>query len=326
VGEKGRILYSDDECEGWIQAEVPVSVTLTAVYFPTTDQGWAVGHGGVVLHTEDGGETWKKQLDGTQIGKMVLDQLKQMSKDKNDLLADPKSGLTEEEREAMELKAEDLNYFLSDVEFAVKQGPSQPLMDLWFRNDQEGIIVGSFGFILSTKDGGSTWQPILDRIDNMNGYHYNGITRSGDDLFIAREHGGLYRSEDFGQSWQRLASPYEGSYFGITGDPSGGFVTAFGMKGHIYYSMDRGGTWTPSKTGRETSLTGSAFLSDGSVCLVGVDGVILRSNDRGKTYTALSKQYFGIGTSMVEIKRDVLAVVGNEGVLRIEIGDSSSEK
>ena len=35
VGEQGHILYSDDECEGWIQAKVPVSVTLTAVCFPT---------------------------------------------------------------------------------------------------------------------------------------------------------------------------------------------------------------------------------------------------------------------------------------------------
>jgi len=326
VGERGHILYSDDECSSWIQAEVPVSVALTAVYFPTVDQGWAVGHAGVVLHTEDGGKTWKKQLDGTQINKLVYDQIKQMVKAKNDLLADKDAGLTKEEREDMELEAENLTYFLIDAEFILKQGPSNPLMDLWFKNDQEGIIIGCFGIFLSTKDGGNTWQPNLDRIDNTNGFHYYGITRSGDDLFIAGEAGGLYRSEDFGQSWQRLASPYEGTLFGIIGDPSGGFVTTFGLQGHIYYSLDRGEAWTPSKTGRGASLSGGAFLSDGSFCVVGVDGVILRSKDRGKTISVLPERYPGMGIAIVELKRDVLAVVGTGGFSRIEINNSSSKK
>ena len=326
VGERGHILYSDNECKGWIQAEVPVSVTLTAVFFPTYDQGWAVGYDGVVLHTEDGGKTWKKQLDGAQINKLVFNQVKQMVNAKNDLLADPKAGFTEEERENMEIETEDLGYLLKDVESALKEGPCQPLMDLWFKNDKEGIIVGVYGIILSTKDGGNTWQPILDRIDNALGSHYYSITRSGDDLFIAGETGILYRSEDFGQSWHRLGSPYEGSYFGIVGDPSGGFVTAFGLRGHIYYSLDRGETWTPSSTNREVSLSGGDLLSDGSVCVMGIDGFILRSKDRGKTYTVLPQRYGGIGISITEIKRDVLAAVGTGGIFRIEINNPSDEE
>jgi len=324
VGEWGHILYSDDECKSWIQAEVPVSVTLTAVFFPTYNQGWAVGHDGVVLHTEDGGKTWEKQLDGTQIGQMVYDQVKQMVKAHSDLLADPGSGLTEEEREDMEAKSEDLEFFLGDVEFFVEQGPSQPLMDLWFKNDKEGIIIGAFGFILSTEDGGKTWQPILDRIDNL-GETYHAITSSGNDLFIAGEKGILYRSEDFGQSWKRLECPYEGSFFGIVGDPSGGFVAAFGMSGHLFYSLDRGETWIPSNTNRGVLLFGGTVLSDGSFCVVGFDGVILRSMDRGETFAPLPQQYDGTGMAIVELQNNVLAVVGLKGISRIEINNSSKK-
>ena len=64
VGQRGHILYSDDHGRSWTQASVPVSVDLVAVHFPTSKKGWAVGHGGVVLATSDGGATWVKQIDG----------------------------------------------------------------------------------------------------------------------------------------------------------------------------------------------------------------------------------------------------------------------
>ena len=37
---------------------MPTSVTLTAVRFADAQHGWAVGHGGVILATQDGGEQW----------------------------------------------------------------------------------------------------------------------------------------------------------------------------------------------------------------------------------------------------------------------------
>lgn len=58
VGDHGVIVLSDDGAT-WRQAHsVPVDGLLTALSFVDERQGWAVGHGGVVLHTEDGGETW----------------------------------------------------------------------------------------------------------------------------------------------------------------------------------------------------------------------------------------------------------------------------
>jgi hypothetical protein len=62
VGEYGHILYSDDRGETWVQAEnVPTRITLTAVSFANDQEGWAVGHDAVILHTSDGGTTWERQ-------------------------------------------------------------------------------------------------------------------------------------------------------------------------------------------------------------------------------------------------------------------------
>ena len=39
----------------------PVTTMLTAVQFIGEKEGWAVGHGGVILHTIDGGMQWRLQ-------------------------------------------------------------------------------------------------------------------------------------------------------------------------------------------------------------------------------------------------------------------------
>lgn len=45
-------------------------------------------------------------------------------------------------------------------------------MDICFKNEQEGVIVGAVGMILRTGDGGDTWVVLPDRIDNLLG-NYN---------------------------------------------------------------------------------------------------------------------------------------------------------
>lgn len=62
VGEYGHILLSDDDGANWRQAQhVPTRTTLTSVTFVDDKLGWAVGHGGQILHTTDGGEQWVVQ-------------------------------------------------------------------------------------------------------------------------------------------------------------------------------------------------------------------------------------------------------------------------
>ena len=317
VGERGTILYSDQTCAGWLQADVPVSITLTAVYFTNSSKGWAVGHDGVVLHTENGGENWIKQLDGIEINKLVYDQLVKVIEDKKNLLAAKKENLTIEELEKLEREIEDFGFFLSDAEMGLEEGPTRPLMDLWFKNDQEGIIVGAFGMILETKDGGKSWVPILDRIENPNGYHYYGITRCGNNLFIAGEMGLLFRSIDFGQTWETLTSPYEGTFFGVVGNPEGNFVTTFGLRGNICFSRDGGESWQHKSLGR-SSINGGTWLSSGKLCLVAMDGSIYISSDDGETFKVLS-QKIPSAIAVAQSNSDELAVVGLNGIKKVNL-------
>ncbi|MNR11331.1 Ycf48-like protein [compost metagenome] len=133
VGQRGHILYSDDNGKRWQQATVPVSCDLNAVYFPTAEQGWAVGNDGVVLHSSDAGATWSKQLDGRQIGDLMFKHYTALAK-------------TEPNNEQWAVLA-------ADSQRLIDEGADKPFLGVWFANDKVGYVVGMFNLILRTEDG-----------------------------------------------------------------------------------------------------------------------------------------------------------------------------
>ena len=58
VGERGFVLLSDDAGKSWKAVGTPIVRTLTGVAFNGDKVGVAVGHGGALVRTEDGGNTW----------------------------------------------------------------------------------------------------------------------------------------------------------------------------------------------------------------------------------------------------------------------------
>ena len=79
---------------------------------------------------------------------------------------------------------------------------------------------------------------------------------------MAAEAGMIYRSDDGGETWTELPSPYEGSFFG-TLPLDGDTVLVFGLQGHLFRSEDAGESWTPVETGTTAMLTDGIRLADG---------------------------------------------------------------
>jgi photosystem II stability/assembly factor-like uncharacterized protein len=255
VGERGIILLSDDSGASWRQAQVPASVSLTSVQFVDAEQGWAVGHLGVVLHSADGGETWSKQLDGIQAAQLALKAAQQGG-------------------DAKLLKA---------AEWLVADGPDKPFLDLYFSDRQHGYVVGAYGLILRTSDGGVSWQAWMGQVENPEGLNLYGIRAQGGELFIAGERGLLLRSSDAGQSFHKLELPYEGSFFGLLASRSGGLL-AYGLRGNAWWSSDRGDSWRQLDTGVESALSAGLELSDGRLLLASQSGELLLSGDNGRHF------------------------------------------
>ena len=209
VGMHGHIIYSEDKGASWQQAQVPVSILLTAVSFGSAEKGWAVGHSGVIISTQDGGLTWTKQFDGIEANKSIVQQAEDyVAKLEAELETAPEDAL-----EDLEYELEEAQFSLEDAQIDSEVGASKPFLDVLFLDEMNGFATGAYGLLFATKDGGLTWINYADRIENLDRFHLNSIGKTdAGTLIIAGEAGVMFRSKDNGESWETLYSPYEGSW------------------------------------------------------------------------------------------------------------------
>ncbi len=301
VGERGFVLVSDDESQTWRQILTPVSVTLTRVVFANEHKGWAVGHAGVILHTEDGGLTWQKQLDGEQAAKIEFEAAQQAHQANPD---------------------EDTEQRVIDAEYLVADGPDKPFLALHFFDEHEGLAVGAYGLAFATSDGGASWRPIRHRIDNPMGLHLYDIEELNGAVFIAGEQGILLRS-DRGGHFTALESPASGSLFGVLA--GSGNLVAYGLRGKAYLSEDKGQHWRPVTNNRSANLTSGIRLNDGTLLLVDESGGILSSQDGGQTFkvTTLEQPIYLSGIST--LANDQIVLSSTRGLVRPSSANNTME-
>lgn len=292
VGPRGHIVLSSDAGASWQQASVPVSSDLTAVYFPDPAHGWAVGHDGVVLATSDGGLTWVRQLDGRAVNDLVLADIRAK------LAAEPESSR--------------LQALLAEAERSREQGPDKPFLDVWFESNSTGFVVGAYGLLLRTTDGGRTWQSWFDRADNPRLMNLYSIRPVGGTPFIAGEGGTVLRLDPAAARFVAVPVDYAGSLFGVI--DAQGAALVYGLRGHAFRSTDGGATWTRVETRLPASIVGGAAVGRMAVVLADQGGRIALSSDGGQTFELLPLRRNLSLTSVADAGAGRLAVTGSFGV------------
>jgi len=304
VGARGHILRSSDRGRTWQQQRTPVSTDLLAVHFASSRHGWAVGHDGVILRSTDGGVTWTRVLDGRTLGSLMVAWY----------------GKKAAAGDAALTKA------LDEAKRFVSDGPTRPLLAVYFRNEQEGWVVGQFNLILHTADGGATWEPWLERTENPEGYSLHAIGTAGDDLMIVGELGLVLRLDAQQQRFRRVKTPYPGTWFGFAASRQA--IVATGLRGSAWRTNDAGSTWQALNTGTQAAINGGRFLDDGRLVLFTQQGRVLISSDLGETLSALpAVQGLPSAFDALAMEPGWLLVGGPLGVQRIPVprkaGDSS---
>jgi photosystem II stability/assembly factor-like uncharacterized protein len=287
VGSRGMIIRSEDEGKSWIQSAVPVQSDLLAVHFPTPTDGWAVGHNGVILHSSDGGRSWAKQFDGRVAAEVFRNFYAARG--------------TEAAAKAT-----------AQLEQNFKAGPALPWLDVWFEDAERGFVVGSFGMIAATVDGGKTWEPWLERIDDDRSLNLNGIRGVGRNLYVAGERGMVFKLDRKSQRFKGIATGYTGSFFGIVGTSES--LLAFGLRGVLYRSGDGGTTWAPLKVPVEATVTAGTVSGSGAFVLVNSAGQLLLGDRKGGSFTVIQPAAPMRYTGVLLASQGTVVVTGLSGI------------
>lgn len=185
-----------------------------------------------------------------------------------------------------------------------------PLLDVWFENERHGIAVGAYGLFVETTDGGETWN--VRRVDEEE-RHWNAIARGVDGtLFVAGEFGTVFLSRDNGATWEEVATPYEGSYFGALGLADGGLMV-FGLRGNIYRSDDGGDTWEHVPADTTASLNAGIRRADGTVILVGLSGAVLAGAEGNRRFERIERADRRGISAVVEVNPRCFLIFGEGG-------------
>ncbi|RFO96122.1 glycosyl hydrolase [Rhodoferax lacus] len=140
-----------------------------------------------------------------------------------------------------------------------------------------GMAVGHEGWILRTTDGGLSWEEVA--FDEQNGEPLMGVGRlpSGSWIVVGA-FGRALRSDDAGNSWQRLVLPKTGDALDdkhmnrVVGSADGRHWLIVGERGLVLRSDDGGEHWAAVEPFYKGSLYNAAALPDGNWLAYGMRG------------------------------------------------------
>jgi len=268
VGERGHILYSDDQGKDWTQAKVPSRQLLTALYFVDDKHGWAVGHDAQILASSDGGATWTKQFEDLKRQAPLLDV---WFKDLN-------TGFAVGAYDAL-LETTDGGQHWEDVSERLDNEDQFHLNGIAHVKDAGLFVVGEAGSMFRSRDDGQTWEKLEGPYQ---GSLFGAIgTAEANTLLVYGLRGNLFRSTDFGDTWEPIElmaarGPLE---FGLSNAAllADGTLVLVGNGGSIMRSTDDGLTFTVSNRADRISLAGVTADDKGNLILVGQGGVHVTS-------------------------------------------------
>ena len=290
----------------WEAVSIPTDATFGGVCFTDSLNGWIAGggyliDGGIVGRTRDGGRTWRFQSGVLPGGGTSFALTSIQFQDTLRGCAVGSAGTV--------LVTADGGESWREVRRGRTSGDG--LGDLDFVDASHGWAVGSASLV-RTEDGGQSWTPWMDRVDNPKGMHLYAIRPAGGTVYIVGEQGLVLKLDREKQRFTRVALPYRGTLFGVVGTP--GMVLVHGLRGNAYRSTDGGANWTKVETGVSAGIASGAEMSDGSVVLVSQAGHVLLSTDEGATFKRVKVATATPAFSVAEAGKGTVAVAGIGGV------------
>jgi len=261
VGDRGIVLLSDDDGATFRQARsVPVRSTLTGVCFAGERTGWAVGHWGVVLRTDDAGESWTVQRVDPSVDQPLFSVY---FKDADRGWA---VGLW-----SLLITTADGGKSWSPVRLPAPPGGGKAdrnLLKIFADRPGTLFVAAEQGAVLRSRDG-LKWSHVDT---GYKGSFWTGIALGNGTLLVGGLRGTIYRSADGGNTWTESKTDRRESItdFG----EAGGKVFAVGLDGASYESDDGGATFRSSQREDRLPFTALAVAGNGRLVKFSKQGLV----------------------------------------------------
>jgi photosystem II stability/assembly factor-like uncharacterized protein len=248
---------------GWTAAVSGTTGNLAGAAAPTAGLRWAVGAGGAIVASTDGGTTWAPQTSGT-------------TADLNGVaFADATHGWAVGAGGAV----------LATVDGGATWAPqtsgtTADLNGVAFADATHGWAVGAGGAVLATADGGATWAPQTSGTTA----DLNGVAAADATHAYAVGAAGVIVATADGSAWTARTSGTTQTLHAVAAaDPT--HAVAVGAAGAIVTTAD-GSTWTARDSGTTRDLLGADYGDPAYVWASGAAGTVLRSVDGGSAWAA----------------------------------------
>lgn len=262
VGERGLVMTSTDDGRSWQGQRTKVTRTLTGVAFADDKVGVAVGHGGSLLRTADGGASWTP----VEVEAVGRDSLLGVTHLEGPVFAaygafglyieSADGGVTWARRR---VGGEDFDRHISQV---VKVGP-------------ELLLVGESASLARSADRGANWQKMESP---YHGSFFGALATAKGSVLAYGMRGNVYRSTDGMKTWAKVELPTAAALMGSR-QLDDGTIVLVGGTGVVAVSRDDGASFRTAADARGRSL--SQVIATGSRDLIVVGEGGIATLDRG---------------------------------------------
>ncbi|MES2380100.1 MAG: YCF48-related protein [Bacteroidota bacterium] len=201
-------------------------------------------------------------------------------------------------------------------------GTTSSLWGSYFFSNDTGFVVGNGPAILSTTNGGNTWNTIAPPAgvtQGLRGVNFTDFVTG----YAVGTSGRILKTRNRGVSWDTLTRPTTAGLLCVNFiSDTVGFIGGGGSSGSgIWRTADSANSWTFFSAGGSFSIFDIKFTNSkkiGYAC--GVGGVIMKTSDTGTTWSTIVSGASGSGTitlTSVAILNDSTAFVcGQTGNIR----------
>ena len=304
VGYGGKILETSNGGSSWDVRPSGTESALYAVDMVDEKQGWVIGQDGLMLHTTDGGKTWQPQ-ESNATYKDPDGATKRAYLFGLDAI-DANTAIAVGDRSVITMTTDGGKTWVSSkvkMELDTSGGESLASADpifyaVRFTDPQHGWIVGEFGKIMYTGDGGQTWHEqektllentgFFDLLDLPTLFGIHAV--DGQRAIVAGLDGHVARTTDGGGRWDfdKIDAgdiPLVDPIYDVTELPDG-TNWGVGAAGEVIRKGPADPAWTRAKIGQDvlTWLRAIDFSDPQHGWMVGGFGLIFRTTDGGKSW------------------------------------------